>query len=110
MPNIKYYSTLVKVSSLVDIDPPIRPGDLYVGYFENWPEVGKSFMFSSFENELKLGGVDAVFKMPSGLNYPLITTEVTELIDNRTFKTKNSIYKITLKADIIDEQINKILS
>lgn len=109
MSDIKYYSTLVKVHSL-DVDPPIRPGDLYIGYFKSWPELGKCFMFNSFENELKLGGVDAVFKMPGGLNYPLTTTVVTELIDNRTFRTKNSIYKITLKADILDEKINKILS
>lgn len=65
----------------------IKVGDTFIGQFEIWPIVGKQFMFFDYCG-------------------PIITTEVLEVIDDRTFKTKNSIYNIVTERD---ENIENLL-
>jgi hypothetical protein len=72
----------------------IKVDDEFIGQFEYWPIVGRKFVFFRFGDE---------FHDYYG---PIITTEVLEIIDDRTFKTKNSIYLIITERD---ENIEKIL-
>jgi hypothetical protein len=72
----------------------IKVDDEFIGQFESWPIVGRKFVFFRFGDE---------FHDYYG---PIITTEVLEIIDDRTFKTKNSIYLIITERD---ENIEKIL-
>lgn len=72
----------------------IKVGDTFIGQFEIWPIVGKQFIFFRFGDTYH--------------DYygPIITTEVLEIVDDRTFKTKNSIYNIVTERD---ENIENLL-
>lgn len=70
----------------------IQEGD----YFENatfreWPTVGKRFSFYD----------------PSRGN--VTTTEVIEILEDRKFKTKNSIYELITIEEERDDKINLII-
>ena len=65
----------------------IKVGDTFIGQFESWPIVGNQFIFFDYYG-------------------PIITTEVLEVVDDRTFKTKNSIYNIVTERD---ENIENLL-
>jgi hypothetical protein len=91
-------SKLIKIKHtsnlFLESEVNIKTDDVFIGQFENWPIVGREFVFFRFGDE---------FHDYYG---PIITTEVLEVIDNRTFKTKNSIYNIVTERD---ENIEKIL-
>lgn len=79
----------------------VNKGDILTGYFFYWPVVGKSFIIYTCLSE-------NIYKSPIPVT-PIYTTEVKEIIDDRTFKTKNSIYKIVTLEDERDEKIKIIL-
>lgn len=92
---------LIKLKSIGDLSEDriyVKDGEIVEGAFDNWPTIGASFAFSR----------------PDGVRFserlPIITTPVVELIDERTFKTKNSIYKIITQEDERDEKIKIIIS
>lgn len=93
---------VVKLKNISDRDEStmwIQTGDVFSGVIKNWPKVGESFYL--FSNT----------RIPTGWrpDYELRTTPVTEIINDREFKTLNSIYRITTKSDIRDEKIKTIL-
>lgn len=65
----------------------IKKDDVMYGKIFSWPVVGQSFYF---------GGIQ--------------TTEVLEIIDDRTFRTKNSIYKIITLEDERNDKIKIIVN
>jgi hypothetical protein len=86
---------VIKVKNISDKDEAfmwIHTGDVFYGKINKWPEVGESFCLN--ENNSR---------------YSLRTTPVTEIINDREFKTLNSIYKIITKSDERDEKIKNIL-
>jgi len=87
---------VIKLQNITDKDESrmyVRTGDIFIGQFVDWPEVGMSFHLLGFDEwESKLR-----------------TTPVTELIGDREFRTLNSIYKIVTKEDERDERIKIIL-
>jgi hypothetical protein len=92
---------LIKLKSIGDLSEDkvyVKEGQVIDGEFYTWPKVGKSFMFVR----------------PNGKRFserlPIHTSIVSELIDERTFKTKNSIYKIVTQEDERDEKIKIIIS
>lgn len=94
-------SKLIKLKSIGDLSEDriyVKDGEIVEGAFDNWPTIVASFVFSR----------------PDGARFserlPIITTPVVELIDERTFKTKNSIYKIITQEDERDEKIKIIIS
>lgn len=71
-------------------------GYILEGYFTEWPEVGLNFKFYEFSDKLH--------------DYYLFTTTfIVEMIDHRTFRTKNSIYELITLVDERDEKINDLL-
>ena len=83
------------ISNKDEIYMQIKTGDIFSGQFENWPEVGMSFHL--FNDDLGFPEIE------------LRTTPITELINDREFRTLNSIYKIVTKEDERDERIKLIL-
>lgn len=87
---------LIKLKSLQSLTEQerifVKEGDIIEGNFNDWPKIGQSF---------------TIFKSPGKnlFSFPVFTTEVQEIIDDRTFRTRNSIYKI---ITIEDERENKI--
>jgi len=79
----------------------VKKGDILNGYFFEWPVVGKSFVIYTCSPE-------DINSSPAPV-FPIFTTEVKEIIDDRTFKTRNSIYKIVTLEDERDEKIKIIL-
>jgi len=77
--------------------PYIDVGDEFSGYFIEEPTIGKIFTLYN-DNACRLSDF-----------IRLRTTEVKEIIDSRTFKTKNSIYKITTQSDERQDKLNSIL-
>lgn len=75
----------------------IDVGDEFSGYFIEEPTIGKIFTLYN-DNAVRLSDF-----------IRLRTTEVKEIIDSRTFKTKNSIYKITTQSDERQDKLNSIL-
>jgi hypothetical protein len=73
--------------------PTIFEGQQFNAYFFEWPKVGSSFSFFD-------------------MNYwtPISTTEVLEIIDEKTFRTKNSIYTILTVEQEREDKINNILN
>lgn len=71
----------------------IKEGDVNIGNFSYWPEVGTSFIFIQENGQ------------------SLLTSEVINIMDKdkRQFKTRNSIYKIVTVEDERDEKINIII-
>jgi hypothetical protein len=92
---------LIKLESISDLPEDkifVKESEVNEGGFYNWPIVGNSFMFirpngESFSKRL-----------------PIHTSTVEEILDGRTFKTKNSIYKIVTQEDERDEKIKIIIS
>lgn len=76
----------------------IDVGDEFVGFFLEKPNVGDFFTLYN-DNANKLSDF-----------IKLRTTEVKEIIDDRTFKTRNSIYKITTLSDERQDKLNTILN
>ena len=70
----------------------IKEGDCFDSYYYISPVVGESFTFWS----LSYGGIS--------------TSEVVEIIDEKTFVTKNSIYSIYTVEQERDDKINNILN
>lgn len=76
----------------------IDVGDEFFGYFTKEPSIGEYFTLYN----------DKADKLSDFIK--LRTTEVKEIIDDRTFKTKNSIYKITTLSDERQDKLNTILN
>ena len=76
----------------------IDVGDEFFGYFIKEPTIGEYFTLYN----------DNANKLSDFIN--LRTTEVKEIIDDRTFKTRNSIYKITTLSDERQDKLNTILN
>lgn len=93
---VRVISKLIKIESFQEDQSllNIRRGDILEGYFIVWPVVGYNFYLLTD----KCGGGGSI-----------ATTTVTEIINDRTFKTKNSIYKIVTLEDERDEKIKIIL-
>lgn len=94
-------SKLIKLKSISDLSEDkvyVKEGQVIDGEFYTWPKIGESFMFVR----------------PNGKRFserlPIYTSVVEELIDDRTFKTKNSIYKIVTLEDERQEKIKIIIS
>ena len=88
---------VIKVKNISGKDEAItwvHTGDVFYGKINKWPEVGESFY---------------LIEDNSRYTYSLRTTPVTEIINDREFKTLNSIYKIITKSDERDEKIKNIL-
>lgn len=68
----------------------VKVGDINSGKMKDWPQIGESF---TIVKDL----------------YLFQTTTVTEIIDDRTFKTRNSVYKIVTLEDERHERIKIIL-
>jgi hypothetical protein len=79
-------------SKLMGRPSSIQEGDSFNSYYYNEPIIGEIFIFWS----LMYGSIT--------------TTEVTEIINERTFRTKNSIYTIYKLEDERDDKINNILN
>jgi hypothetical protein len=76
----------------------VKKGDVLTGHYITDPIVGTNFCFiqdTQFEDMY--------------YNNPIFTSMVVEIIDNRTFKTKNSLYKIVTIEDERDEKIKLLL-
>lgn len=72
----------------------IHEGQHFNAFFTKWPEIGKNFIF--YDEKYKFG-------------VPITTTTVLEIIDEKTFRTKNSIYTIyTIEQQRVDK-IDNIL-
>lgn len=94
-------SKLIKLKSVSDLSEDkiyVKEGQIIIGEFMLWPKIGDSFTF---------------FR-PHGQRFserlPLHTSMVEEILDDRTFKTKNSIYKIVTLDDEREEKIKIIIS
>lgn len=79
----------------------VKKGDILDGYFYKWPVVGDSFVIYTCTP-------DHIYNSPAPVN-PVYTTIVKEIIDDRTFRTKNSIYKIVTLEDERNEKISIII-
>lgn len=102
MPNSRVVCKLIKTESFQEGRIlEVKKGDILSGYFFDWPVVGSKLIFFTCSSE----NID---KHPSPVN-TIVTTMITELIDDRTFKTRNSIYKIVTLEDERDEKIKIIL-
>ena len=82
-------------------DAHMNEGDVYHGWFSHWPEVGSCFILY----KTPFNKFDGIY-----LDISLTTTIVSELITDRIFKTKNSIYKIITIEDERDSKIDNILN
>jgi hypothetical protein len=89
---------LESISNLPDEKIYVKDGQIVNGVFDNWPSVGTSFVFSRPDGRTL------------SQTLPIITSTVEEIIDERTFKTKNSIYKIVTQEDEREEKIKIIIS
>lgn len=92
---------IIKISSFQTFDKilEINVGDVLEGYFYEWPTIGKGFIIFTTKD---------IYNYPSPI-LPVLTTEVLEIIDDRNFRTRNSIYKIVTLEDERDEKIKIIL-
>ena len=85
---------LIKLEQVSQVPPgytiTVKVGDVHSGKMKDWPQIGESFT------------------MVKDL-YLFQTTAVTEIIDDRTFKTRNSVYKIVTLEDERHERIKIIL-
>lgn len=96
---IKYKAIITKTKDLRNSPfASILEGQKFTAFFNDWPKVGNSFWF--YEYWIVNGSM---------ISSPVATTEVIEIIDNRTFKTKNSIYSIYTIEDEREDKINNIL-
>jgi hypothetical protein len=88
---------VVKLKSVDDRIGYIAVGQEFSGFFTELPQIGHVFTLYN-DNAQKLSDY-----------IRLRTTAVREIIDDRTFRTKNSIYKITTIADERNDKINNLL-
>ena len=93
-----YKSKLIKISGVAG--SRIKNNEVLDGHFFEWPSVDKRFQFIVNHSSLKIDFSSV---------WPITTSLVTEVIDIRTFKTMNSIYKLVLLEDERNEKIEKIL-
>lgn len=78
-----------------DILSLISEGQVFEGVLFDWPELDKSiYVYREFRQSYQT---------------ILTTTKVSEIIDNNTFATRNSVYKVITKQDERDEIISSIL-
>lgn len=97
-PGIK--ARITKIESLnTDGYETIKQGDEFTSVFYDWPKIGDNFIF--YEQIYNNGKVT--------MSSPIVTTSVHEIIDDVTFKTKNSIYRIYTKTQEREDKINNIL-
>lgn len=94
---IRTKAKVVKLQSISNRIGYIDVGDEFVGFFLEKPKVGNFFTLYD-ENPENFSDF-----------IQLRTTEIKEIIDDRTFKTRNSIYKITTLSDERDDKLNSIL-
>ena len=86
---------LMKKKALKD-SPAIEVGETFIGHYFDKPEIGKSFLFFGSINR-------------DGFGRPFQTTSVTNIIDEFTFETKNSVYYLIDKVRERDIKIEDIL-
>lgn len=93
---IKYKALITKTKDLNGSKmASIQEGQNFNAWFTRWPEIGKSFIF-----------YDISYKFSA----PIHTTEVLEIIDEKTFRTKNSIYTIYTIEQQREDKILNILN
>lgn len=97
---LKIEAKLKKIESLNKSDF-VSIGEELIGYYRYSPQVGDSFLFFRYEN-IKIN--DKL--LPS---IPFMTSTVVEIIDEFTFKTKNSIYYLIDKTKERDIKMNYLL-
>ena len=94
---LKYKALITKQKDLKGHNfSQIEEGRQFNAIFFDWPEVGKSFVFYD-TNRYRF-------------STPIHTTEVLELIDERTIRTKNSIYTILTIEQQREDKIDTILN
>jgi len=95
----KSLKTIAKITKQKDLNgnkmASIVEGRQFNAYFFEWPKLGSSFLF---------------FDMDYRYSVPVNTTEVVEIIDEKTFKTRNSIYTIYTIEQEREDKINNILN
>lgn len=103
MSNERIIAKAIKIESFQEDNNRllVKKGDILYGYFYKWPVIGESFVIYTCAPEY-------IYKSPAHVN-PIYTSEVKEIIDDRTFKTKNSIYKIVTLEDERDKKISIII-
>jgi hypothetical protein len=94
---------LMKKKSLKD-SPAIEVGETFIGYYFDKPKIGNSFYFFSTSTSTQ----KAFWHARNGI-VPFQTTQVTKIIDEFTFETKNSVYYLIDKARERDIKIEDIL-
>lgn len=72
----------------------ISEGQQFNAFFTKWPVLGENFIF--YDEKYKFG-------------VPITTTTVLEIIDEKTFRTKNSVYTIYTIEQQRDDKIETIL-
>lgn len=103
MPN-RIIAKVVKLENVSDRIGYIEVGQEFSGFFTELPQIGQVFTLYN-DNAQKL-----IRPWASASDYiRLRTTAVREIIDDRTFRTKNSVYKITTIADERNDKINNLL-
>ncbi len=96
MPN-RIIAKVVKLENVSDRIGYIEVGQEFSGFFNELPQIGEPFTLYNGDAQ-KLS--DYIM---------LRTTAVKEIIDDRTFRTKNSVYKITTIADERNDKISNLL-
>ena len=90
---IKKTKSLIVPFSKSKFSPPIEEGSIFNdAKFSDWPEVGHSFSFF----DTSWGWIS--------------TTEVLEILEDRKFRTKNSIYELITLEEEREDKINIIIS
>lgn len=88
----KQFGKLTRVRTVsLRKNPYFEDGRVFVGYFTESPRIGRGFSFWQ-KNET-----------------PIYTTEVVEIIDNFTFRTKNTIYHLITAEEERDLKIKNII-
>ena len=100
-PKISTGGRLTKLQS-INQSKFVEIGDSFTGYYYDKPEVGYAFVFFC-ESFVK----DGETRFSAG---PFQTSLVKEIIDDFTFKTKNSIYHLIDKINFRNHQIGEILN
>jgi len=92
---IKHKAKITKIKSLnYTTKEMINEGQQVDAYFYIWPKLHDTFIF-----------YDMKYKFP----VPIETTEVIQILDNKKFRTINSIYEIYTIEQEREDKINKIL-
>jgi hypothetical protein len=100
MSNIRILAKLIKEKDTrSEIQRSIKKssfdeGNIFTGWFFIWPELNENFTF--WEDD-------------KYYTSPIYTTKVLEIIDERRFRTMNTIYRILTVEDERDNKIDNIL-